>query len=163
MADPTGGIKLPGMFGAISSAFNFTRGAIDASQAEKPMDQLMSFKSTALDLAGEASQYLKPCSKFTKFLPVLGKAVSANDARVAYNDLQAEKSKPNPDPAKISQHQRSLFVASADTISPILPVGTMVSTVFDVGSFMVSHPPVFKDMASSNPMSYHPLKYGWGE
>lgn len=163
MSDPTGGIKMPGFLGGISAMFNLTRGGIDAMQTDKPMDQMMAFKSTALDVVGETAQYLKPCSKFTKFMPFVGKAVSINDGRMAWNELQAEKSKPNPDPAKITQHQRSLFVASADTISPILPMGTMVSTVFDVGSFMVRHPPVFHDMSTSNPMSYHPMKYGWGE
>jgi hypothetical protein len=160
MSDPTGGIKMPGFMGGISATFNLVRGSMDASQANKPMDQLMSFKSTALDIVGEAAQCLRPCSKFTKAMPFIGKAVSINDGRMAWNELQAEKSKPSPDPAKIIQHQRNLFVASADTISPILPMGTMVSTVFDIGSFMVRHPPTFSTSLSST-MEFHPFHRGW--
>jgi hypothetical protein len=138
-------IKLPGGFGVLSSAFNLMRGSIDASEKDQPIEQALSFKSTAVDVVGGVSSYLRPCSFLSKVMPFVGKAVSINDGRVAWNNLQAEKSKPEPDLALVKQHQRELFIASLDTVSPILPVGTIVSTTVDVGTYLVKNPQLFTD------------------
>jgi hypothetical protein len=147
-------IKLPGGFGVLSSAFNLMRATIDASDKTTPKDQVLAFKSPILDLVGGLSTYFKPCSTLAKAMPFVGKAVSINDGRMAWNNLQAERSNPEPDSAKIKQFQRDLFVASADTISPILPVGTMISTTVDVGTYMVKNPQLFTDRSPMSVEAY---------
>lgn len=140
----TSGPKIPGYFSGISAMMNLTRGTIDASQQDKPMDKAMSFKSTGLDLAGFAASFFKPCAKMGKALPVVGKAVNAYDMYDAKKGLDAERKKPMPDQAKINQFQRTMFINGMDLVSPpFLPVGTIVSTTVDVGTHMAKNPPVF--------------------
>lgn len=154
------GPKIPGAFGGVAALFNLTRGTIDASQQDKPMDKAMSFKSTGLDLAGFAASFFKPASMMGKALPVVGKAVNAYDMYDAKKGLDAERREKTPDQAKIKQFQRAMFINGMDLVSPpFLPVGTIVSTTVDVGTYMVKNPQLFTDRSPESMQMYNSFQY----
>ena len=154
------GMKMPGYLTGTAALYNLTRGGIDSSQQTTPMDKARAFTSTGFDLLGTAASYFKPCSAFTKMVPLASKGVNVYDLYQAKKGLDAERSNPNPDMAKIKGHQRTMFINGMDLVSPpFLPVGTIVSTTVDVGTYMVKNPPVFK-MPSAESVDFM-MKHGF--
>lgn len=139
------GMKMPGYLTGTAALYNLTRGGIDSSQQTTTMDKARSFTGTGFDLLGTAASYFKSCSSFTKMVPLASKGLNVYDLYQAKTGLDAERSKPNPDMGKIKDYQRSMFINGMDLVSPpILPVGTIVSTTVDVGTYLVKNPPVLK-------------------